>query len=70
MTKLRSFFLVLGFYREVLDGNVTLSIAVHSTEKQYSNLLRKVLVFQKTFFKAKVLRLKYWKRYKSPVNFT
>ena len=49
------FVLALAFDREVLYGNITLSIEVRSTKKWYFNFLKKVLVFQKTCFKVKVL---------------
>ena len=41
---------------QVLYGNVALSFVVLWTKKQYSSFLRKVLVFQKTCFKVKVLK--------------
>ena len=51
------FVLTLAFDRTVLNGNVALSFTVLWTKKSYSNLLRKVLVFQKTYFKVKVLKM-------------
>ena len=48
--------LPLAFDRTVLYENVTLSFAVRWTKKWYSGFLRKVLVFQKTNFKIKVLK--------------
>ena len=41
---------------EVLYANDVFSILVLSTEKQYSSFLKKVFVFQKIYFKVKVLK--------------
>ena len=41
----------------VLCGNDAFSISVLSTKKRYSSFLKKVLVFQKICFKAKVLKM-------------
>ena len=41
---------------EVLYGNDAFSILMLSTEKQYSSFLKKVFVFQKIYFKVKVLK--------------
>ena len=50
------FALTLAFDRVVLYGNVALSFVLLSTKKRYSSFLRKILVFQKTCFKVKVLK--------------
>ena len=42
-----SIFLTLASNRAVFCGNVSLSILVHSTEKQYSSFLKKVSFFRK-----------------------
>ena len=42
--------------RAVLNGNDVLSILALSTKKRYSSSLKKVFVFQKIYFKAKVLK--------------
>ena len=47
---------VLASDRAVLYGNVLLSVVALATKKQYSIFLETVLVFQKTFFKVKVLK--------------
>ena len=49
----------IGFWQSsfaVLYGNVMLSILVLSTKKQYSSFLKRVCVFQKMYFKVKVLK--------------
>ena len=50
------FFLILAFGRAVLYGNIPFSISVLSTKKRYSSFLRKVFIFQKIYFKVKVLK--------------
>ena len=50
------FELMLAFLKAILCGNVAASILVLSTEKWYSNSLKKVLHFQKTCFKVKRLK--------------
>ena len=50
------FFLSLASDRAVLYENVGLSDLVLSTEKRSSSLLKRVFVFQKMFFKVKVLK--------------
>ena len=50
------FVLTLVFDKPVLYGNVAFSIIVLSSKKQYSSFLKKELVFQKTCFKAKVIK--------------
>ena len=52
----QSTYLNIAFGKEVLHGNVAFSVAVFSSEKWYSSFLKKVLVFQKTCFKIKVLK--------------
>ena len=46
--------LTLAFHRAVFYENITFSIIVLSTKRQYSSFL--FFVFQKTFFKVKVLK--------------
>ena len=50
------FVLTLASDRAVLYGNVMLSVLVLSTKKQYSSFLKRVCVFQKIYFKVKVLK--------------
>ena len=50
------FVLTLTFDRPVLYQNVAFSVIVLSTKKQCFSFLKKVLVFQKTYFKVKVLK--------------
>ena len=51
------FALTLAFNGAFWYGNVTFSIVVLSTKKLYSSLSVKVPVFQKDFFKVKVLKM-------------
>ena len=48
--------LTLASHRTVLYGNIAVSVVVLSTKNQYSGLLKKVSVFQKIYFKVKVLK--------------
>ena len=50
------FALTLALDSAVLHGNVALSIIVPSTEKWYSGFPRKLSVFPKTCFEAKVMK--------------
>ena len=50
------FVLTLVFDKAVLYGNVAFSIIIISSKKRYSSVLKKILVFQKTCFKFKVMK--------------
>ena len=49
--------LTLDFDWVVLCGNAAFSILVISTKKRYFSFVRKVFVFQKNYFKVKVLKM-------------
>ena len=49
--------LTLVFDKTFLYENVTFSILILSSKKRYSSFLKKHLVFQKTCFKVKVMKL-------------
>ena len=48
--------LTLAFKRALQYGNVAITIVILTTKNSSSNFLKKVLVFQKTYFKVKVFK--------------
>ena len=50
------FLLTLSSDMKVLYGNDAFSILVLSTKKEYSSFLKNVFVFQKIYFKVKLLK--------------